>query len=72
MTNKEIVNRNIGLTFDFVKQIIDNPTLAEQLPDNCEIDFIEKDFTSKNKDIDGKKYLVRVKNSFELVKGNER
>ncbi len=37
MTNKEIVNRNIGLTFDFVKQIIDDPALAEQLPDTCGI-----------------------------------
>ncbi len=68
MTNKEIINRNIGLTFDFVKQIIDNPSIAEQLPDNCEIEFIEKDFTSKNStDVDNK-YLVKVKNAFELLK----
>ena len=68
MTNKEIVNRNIGLTFDFVKQIIDDPALAEQLPDTCEIDFIEKDFVSKNRENNSKKYLVKVKNTFEVVK----
>lgn len=68
MTHKEIVNKNIGLTFDFVKQIIDDPALAEQLPDTCEIDFIEKDFVSKNRENDGKKYLVKVKNTFEVVK----
>ena len=46
MTNKEKIQRDIELTFDFVRQIINNPTLAEQLPDKCEIDFIFKDFTS--------------------------
>ena len=67
MTNKEVVNRNIGLTFDLVKAIIENPKLAEQIPDNCEIEFIEKDFVTTT-ELDGKKkYLIKVNNSFELI-----
>ena len=34
MTNKEIINRNIGLTFDLIRKIIENPDLADKIPDN--------------------------------------
>ena len=34
MTNKETIERNIGLTFDFVNHLIDNPILAENLPND--------------------------------------
>lgn len=67
MTNKETINRNIELTFDFVKQIIDHPSIAEQLPDHCEKEFIEKDYPSKNHTNIDNKYLVKVKNTFEPV-----
>ncbi len=48
MTKKETVNRNIGLTFDFVREIIKNPSIINDLPETCEIEFIEKDFPIKN------------------------
>ena len=39
MTKKEYVERNIGVTFDFIKHIIDNPELMDTIPDlppeNC-------------------------------------
>lgn len=41
MTKKETVNRNIGLTFDFVREIIKNPSIVNDLPEICEIEFIE-------------------------------
>ncbi len=44
MTNKEKINRNIGLTFDFVKFLIGNPAKVKGLPNNFELEFIEKDF----------------------------
>lgn len=44
MTNKETVERNIGLTIDFVNHLIDNPGLAENLPKKFQLKFIEKDF----------------------------
>jgi hypothetical protein len=67
MTKKEIVNRNIGLTFDFVREIIKDPSLAEQLPDNSEIEFVEKDFPIKNGTTLNNKYIIKVKSVFEPV-----
>ena len=67
MTNKEKINRNIGLTFDFVKFLIDNPKKAENLPNNFELEFIEKDF-KVDALLNGKrKKLVKVHNSFEMI-----
>ena len=67
MTNRETVNKNIELTFDFVRQIIENPKLADSLPAKCEIDFIESDFSSKaNKALSTKK-LVKVNHTFTII-----
>jgi hypothetical protein len=33
MTNKKIIEKNIGLTFDFVNHLIDNKSDLEKLPD---------------------------------------
>jgi hypothetical protein len=40
MTNKETINRNIGLTFDFARQIVENPELIDKLKDNATIEFL--------------------------------
>ena len=73
MTNKETVERNIGLTMDFVNHLIDNPSIAENLPDKLKIEFIEKDFPNAekkqsvqaNSKINRK--IVKVRNTFELT-----
>jgi hypothetical protein len=68
MTKKETIRKNIELTFDFVRQLIENPKLAESLPDKCEIEFIEKDYSSHiEKELKGKK-LIKVQHNFELIK----
>ena len=74
MTNKETVERNIGLTFDFVEYLIDNPNEIESLPENFILEFVENDFHKIEKKEDKssnclliKKY-VKVRNSFELIK----
>jgi len=74
MTNKETVERNIGLTMDFVNHLIDNPDIAENLPDVFGLEFAEKDFPhteQKEKtafDATMKRKIVRVQNGFELAK----
>ena len=74
MTNKETIERNIGLTFDFVHYLMDNPSVAENLSDDFKLEFIEKDFPKREKkeqiesDSKAKKKLVRVRNSFEIPK----
>ncbi|MDR3189534.1 MAG: hypothetical protein LBT94_10240 [Prevotellaceae bacterium] len=73
MTHKEIVQRNIGLTFDFVNYLHDNPSELDKLPDNFMLEFKEKDFPEVEprhrimapaKKME-KKY-VRVRNTFAL------
>lgn len=68
MTNKEIVERNIGLTFDFLRQALKDPSLLDEIPDGSVIEFIEKDFAKRETKTSVKpnRYL-RVKNQFELV-----
>lgn len=73
MTNKETIERNIGLTFDFVNYLIENKDELDKLPDNFRLEFLEKDFPNiehktlldtPNSSLN-KKY-VRVRNSFEF------
>ncbi len=67
MTKKEIVNRNIGLTFDFVREIIKDTSLIKSVPHNCEIEFVEKDFPVKNETALINKHIIKVKSVFEAV-----
>ena len=74
MTHKETVERNIGLTFDFVNHLIENKQEVEKLPDNFQLEFIEKDFTKtelKQTQKASKSNLqnkyVRVRNSFDVA-----
>jgi len=74
MTNKETIERNIGLTFDFVNQLIDNKSDLEKLPDNFTVEFIEKDFPKLQRHqvlhrttAEANRKYVQVKNSFETV-----
>jgi hypothetical protein len=74
MTNKETIERNLGLTFDFVNFLIDNPSVADSLPENFNLEFIEKDFPNIEKkeqsqdDVKITRKFVRVRNTFELTK----
>jgi len=72
MTNKETVERKIGLTFDYVNFLIDNPSMLESLPDKYKLEIIEKDFPRKEttkfkKGSKQKQKTVRVLNSFEII-----
>jgi hypothetical protein len=68
MTNKETIERNIGLTFDFLKQAVKSPALLNDIPDRAVIEFVEKDFskTETKASVKPNKYL-RVNTQFELV-----
>lgn len=74
MTNKETIERNIGLTFDFVNHLMDNPTVVENLPEEFNLEFVEKDFPNLEKkgqiepDSKIKRKYVRVRNTFEISK----
>lgn len=67
MTNKEKVTRNIGLTFDLIRAIIDDPSITDNFPARCEIEFIEKDFPLLKKHLKKHSKLIKVKNILEIV-----
>lgn len=68
MTNKETTERNIGLTFDFLRQIVKNPSIIDKMPGKSIIEFVQKDIPIKEKEtiIRPNKY-IRVKREFELI-----
>ena len=68
MTNKEKVKRNLGLTFDFVHQLIEQPELLDKLPEKFTLEFEEKDFSKviKKERRSKKMKSVRVKNRFDI------
>jgi len=70
MTKKEYIERNIGMTFDFIKQLIDHPEAIEAIPDGTELDFIDKDMPVKIKEETNGEKIVRykVEHVFEPIK----
>lgn len=69
MKNKEQIQRDIAVAFDFIEQIIENPDLTEQIPEGCAVSFIDdenKKVEKKTSQVPSKKY-VKVKRHFELL-----
>lgn len=66
MRKKEIIDRNISLTFDFLRQVVKNSSIIENIEDNSLIEFVEKDRpiieTEKKKKPDS---YFKVKHLFE-------
>ena len=67
MTKKEKTIRNIGLSFDFLREIIKDPKIFKTIPDNTNIEFIEKDFVKKEKKKIKQTKYFKVKSVFEKV-----
>ncbi len=68
MTNKETVNRNIGLSFDFIRQIVINPKIIDEIEDNSVIEFLQKDYPERESTqrVIADKF-IKVKRNFELI-----
>ena len=68
MTRREKINRNIGLTFDFLRQVVDKPEIINKIPDDSILEFVEKDFpvTETPKKKSRRKYL-RVTSQLEGI-----
>lgn len=61
MTKKEYAERNIGMTFDFIRQILENLDVLDTIPEGAELDFIDKDMPFKAKEILKKRNVARYK-----------
>jgi len=69
MTNREQIQRDITVAFDFVEQIINNPELTDKIPEGSVITFIDEENTKIEKHsskFQQKKY-VKVKRHFEVL-----
>jgi len=69
MTNKEQIQRDIAVAFDFIQQIIENPDLTEKIPDDSTISFIDNENKKVEKQTSrlSSKKFVKVKRHFELL-----
>jgi hypothetical protein len=69
MTNKEQVQQDIAVAFDFIEHIIENPELIDKIPEGSAINFIDEGNRKPEKltaKIPTKKYL-KVRKQFELL-----
>ena len=69
MKNKEQIQRDIAVAFDFIEQIIENPDLTEKIPEESAISFIDdenKKIEKQTSQFLSKKY-VKIKRHFELL-----
>jgi hypothetical protein len=69
MTNKEQIQKDIAIAFDFVEQIIDNPDILDKIPDGAAITFLDSENVKpeKRKNRDTAKKYVKVKRHFEVL-----
>jgi len=69
MTKDEIVKKNISLVFDLLRYVTDHPEFIEELPDQCELEFLEKDFPyieTKTNTQGAEKAFLKVEHTFSL------
>jgi hypothetical protein len=71
MKKSEIVKRNIGLTFDFLRYAIAQPDILDMIPEGSEIDFVETE-QAQSYDLDmpreqDKPVLFKVEHSYRAI-----
>ena len=69
MTNKEQIQRDIAIAFDFVEQIVDNPDILDKIPDGTSITFLDNENVKPEKLVtkDTAKKYVKVRRHFEVL-----
>jgi len=70
MKKDETVIKNVSLVFDFLRYVTEHPKLLEKLPDECELEFLDRDFPVVKTEDDFKnkeKTYLKVEHTFDLV-----
>lgn len=69
MTNKEQIQRDMAVAFDFVQQIIENPDTLDKIPEGSAVTFLDEGNkkTEKTSKANPAKKYVRVKRHFEVI-----
>ena len=70
MNKKDKIERDISLTFDFLRHLVDHPEMVDEIPDGTEVEFIGSDVVksevSGKQDLEEKPTLVKTRRVFEL------
>lgn len=76
MTRNEIIQKNISLTFDFIRYIIQNSEMLDKVPHDAEVEFIEHDLPIRvsvnHPGKSTKSALFIVEHSFKEIAGESR
>jgi len=71
MRKDEVVKKNIGLTFDFIRAAVTDPHLLDKIPDGAEIEFLETDLprieTEERANMEGAPVLFKVERNFQMI-----
>ncbi|MBS4028528.1 MAG: hypothetical protein KGZ58_07805 [Ignavibacteriales bacterium] len=72
MTKNETIERNITLTFDFLRQVVNDPSIIDDIPNGSTIEFVQKDLPIAEEHIPHRaktstRYL-KVNHQFEHIK----
>jgi hypothetical protein len=72
MRKDEVVKKNIGLTFDFIRAAVADLHLLDKIPDGAEIDFLEMDLprveTEERANMERAKVLFKVERNFQMIR----
>ena len=61
MTKKELINKNIGMTFDFLRYVVDHPEMINSIPNGAELSFIDKDMPMSLEEMKEARRVMRYK-----------
>jgi hypothetical protein len=71
MRKDEVVKKNIGLTFDFLRAAVADPHLLDKIPDGAEIEFLETDLPriepEERTDMEKLPVLFKVERNFQMI-----
>jgi len=69
MTNKEQIQRDMAVAFDFVEQIIERPDIIDKIPEGSVVSSLDEENkkTEKKTEANQSKKYVRVKRHFEVI-----
>jgi hypothetical protein len=74
MTNKQKISKDIHLTFEFLKQVVDNPKILDKIPNGSILEFVEGDIPEEEKSskkkklkIDANRKFLKVTSHFEVL-----
>lgn len=74
MTNKEKIEKDIHLTFEFLRQVVSDPKILDKIPDGSVLEFVEKEPMKKkavlatSRKRKSKSKFLKVTSHFEVLK----